>query len=370
MIYRCDLTKQYERFKTEIDDAMHRVLNSGRYVLADEGRAFEEEFAEYCGTDHCVGVASGTEAIQLAIKAIGIEPGDEIITTPFTAIASISSIVWTGAVPRFADIDAETFCLDPSKVEAAITAKTKAIMPVHLFGQAADMDPIMEIARRRGLKVIEDAAQAHGAKYRGKKVGSIGNIGCFSFYPTKNLGAFGDGGAVVTNDAALAEKLKLLRNYGQSSLYIITADGTNSRLDELQAAILRVKLRYLDKMNDERGRIAREYERRLQGLGIKFPKLLPHTFHCLHVYVVRAPLRDQLQSFLERKGIQSNVYYPLAAHLQEPYKNLGYKEGDFPVAEQACKEVLALPFYPEISDKDLATVADAIKEFFKSHRGT
>lgn len=370
MIYRCDLTKQYERYRGEIDEAILRVLNSGRYVLADEGRAFEEEFAKYCGANHCIGVANGTEAIQLAIKALDINAGDEIITTPFTAIATISAIVWSGAIPRFSDIDAETFCLDPSKIEAAITPKTKAIMPVHLFGQSADMDPIMEIARGRGLKVIEDAAQAHGAKYKGHKVGSIGDIGCFSFYPTKNLGAYGDGGAIVTGDGSLADRVKLLRNYGQSSLYIIDTDGTNSRLDELQAAILRVKLKYLDDMNVERVRIAKEYEKRLQGLGMKFPRLMSHTFHCLHVYVVRTPHRDQLQSFLDKKGIQSNVYYPLAAHLQAPYKHLGYKEGDFPVAEQACKEVLALPFYPEISEKDLTTVSDAIKEFFSGKRGT
>lgn len=356
MIYRCDLTKQYERYRAEIDEAIRRVLNSGRYVLADEGGAFEGEFAEYCGTRHCVAVASGTEAIQLAIKALGINAGDEIITTPFTAIASISAIVWSGAIPKFSDIDSETFCLDPSKIEAAITPKTKAIMPVHLFGQPADMDPIMEIARGRNIKVIEDAAQAHGAKYKGRKVGGIGDVGCFSFYPTKNVGAYGDGGAVVTNDKSLADKLKLLRNYGQSSLYIIETDGTNSRLDELQAAVLRVKLRHLDEMNLERVRVAKEYEKRLQGLGIKFPRLMSHVFHCLHVYVMRVPLRDQLQVFLDRKGIQSNVYYPLAAHLQTPYKYLGYNEGDFPVAEQACKEVLALPFYPKISERSCDSI--------------
>ncbi|MFZ1081407.1 MAG: DegT/DnrJ/EryC1/StrS family aminotransferase [Candidatus Kryptoniota bacterium] len=370
MIYRCDLTKQYKQYKLEIDDAFQRVMNSGRYVLAGEGNAFEGELARYCETTYCVGVASGTEAIQLAIKALDINPGDEIITTPFTAVATISAIVWAGAVPRFADIDPETFCIDPSKIEAAITSRTKAIMPVHLFGQAAEMDSIMDIARSHGLKVIEDAAQAHGAKYKGKKVGSIGDIGCFSFYPTKNLGAYGDGGAIVTNDKSYAERIQLLRNYGQTALYVINTDGTNSRLDELQAAILRVKLRHLDEMNEERVRIAKEYQSSLNGLGIKFPKLLSHTFHCLHVYVVRTLHRDELQTFLEKREIQSNVYYPLAAHLQEPYKYLGYKQGDFPVAEQMCKEVLALPFYPELTQADFQTIIDAIKEFFTKIHGT
>ncbi len=370
MIYRCDLTKQYERFRGEIDEAIRRVLGSGRYVLAGEDEAFEKEFAAYCGARFCVGVASGTDALHLALRAIGIGPGDEVITTPFTSVPTHSAIVWTGATLRFADIDPETFCIDPAKIEAAITPKTKAIMPVHLFGQSAEMDAIMDIARRRRLKVIEDAAQAHGTLYRGRKAGTFGDAGCFSFYPTKNLGGYGDGGAVVTNDPHVAEQLRLLRNYGIVAPYVIGLDGTNSRLDELQAAILRAKLRHLDTMNAERDALAKQYEAALKGTAMTVPKRLPHTFHNHHVYVVRTPHRDELQASLESQQIQTNVYYPLGGHLQKPYAHLGYREGDFPVTEAACREVLALPFYPELPVETVKTVSRAIHDFFARKRGS
>ena len=364
-----DLRAQYQSIKNEIDEAIARVLEKGCFILGEEVEAFEEEFARYCGCSYGVGVGSGTEALHLALLACGIGPGDEVITVPYTATATVAAIYLAGATPIFVDIDPTSYTIDPSQIEAAITPRTKAILPVHLYGQAADMESILAIARRYNLKVIEDAAQAHGAKYKGRPVGSLGDIACFSFYPTKNLGAYGDGGMAVTNDRALAEKIALLRQYGWKERYVSSIQGLNSRLDELQAAILRVKLRKLESWNEARRARARLYNELLADTAVTTPLEMNYGRHVYHLYVIRCKRRDELRSFLASRGIGTAVHYPVPIHLQPAYQSLGLRKGSFPMAERCAGEVLSLPLYPELEESKIRHVAELIKDFYESAAG-
>ncbi len=363
MIAFSDLSLQYLSIKEEIDEAVKRVLTSGWFILGEEVKAFEEEFAAYVGSSYGVGVGSGTEALHLALLACGVGPGDEVITVSHTAVATIAGIELTGARPVFVDVDPLSYTLDPSQLEDKITPATKVVVPVHLYGQVAEMDPILAVARRHGLKVVEDAAQAHGAEYQGRKAGSLADLGCFSFYPTKNLGAYGDGGMVVTNDRSLAQRVSLLRQHGWARRYVSTIRGLNSRLDELQAAILRVKLRWLDEWNIVRRRHARLYDQLLQDTTIITPVEMEYGKHCYHLYVIRCEHRDQLQQFLREKGVSTLVHYPMPVHLQEAYQDLGLREGALAVTEQCAREVLSLPVSPEVSEEQIKTVCDLIAGF-------
>lgn len=354
---------QYLTHKDEIDAAIMRVLDAGRYILGNEVNELEKEFASYIGVAHGIGVGSGTEALHLALAACGIGVGDEVITVAHTAVATISAIDLVGATPVFVDIDLSHYTLDPSKLEAAITPRTKAIIPVHIYGQPAELAGILEIARRYGVYVIEDCAQAHGAMYRGQRVGSWGDIACFSFYPTKNLGALGDGGMVVTNNSELAERVRLFREYGWASRYVSHLKGWNSRLDELQAAVLRVKLRHLDSDNVQRVRIARKYKAGLDGMGLILPVERTDTTHVYHLYVVRTAQRDRLQEFLKEKEIVALIHYPMPVHLQPAYMDRAKGGNNLSCTEQAAREVLSLPIYPELSDAELETVIHALGTF-------
>ncbi|MCK4752908.1 MAG: DegT/DnrJ/EryC1/StrS family aminotransferase [Planctomycetes bacterium] len=353
---------QYMSHKDEIDAAIKRVLESGWYILGGEVKAFEEEFSGYVGVSFGLGVGSGTEAIHLALKACGMGKGDEIITVSHTAVATAAGIELAGCKAIFVDIEPEFFTLDVAKLEAAITPQTKAIVPVHLYGQPVELDPILEIARKHNLFVIEDCAQAHGAMYKGKRVGSYGDMACFSFYPTKNLGALGDGGMVVTNNAELAEKARLLREYGWSQRYVSHIAGWNTRLDELQAAILRVKLKYLDEDNAKRVELARVYERELTDTDLVLPTERNNCKSVCHLYVVRSKKRDELLAFLKEKEIGAAIHYPVGVHLQPAY-SCDVKE--LLETERATKEVLSLPMYPELGESEVVFVADIIKEFGK-----
>ncbi|MEG4015621.1 MULTISPECIES: DegT/DnrJ/EryC1/StrS family aminotransferase [unclassified Microcoleus] len=356
-----DLSQQYAQIGEEITAAVQKVLASGGYIGGPAVKSFELEFADYTGVSDCVGCNSGTDALILALRALKIGPGDEVITTPFTFFASAETISAVGATPVFVDIDSETFNLDVELLEAAITEKTKAIMPVHIFGQPTDMTRLMEIATKHNLAVIEDCAQSVGALWQSQKVGSIGHVGCFSFYPTKNLGACGDGGAVTTNDAALAASMRMLKEHGQSSRYFYEEIGYNSRLDALQAVILSIKLRYLDSWNAQRREKAAVYNEFLSRVpGVAVPKELPAAQGVWNQYTIRLTsqedrpnssgnFRDSVRDRLQESGIGSMVYYPLPLHLQPVYKSLGYHVGDLPVAEQVCREVLSLPMFPELS---------------------
>ncbi|MBE9094137.1 DegT/DnrJ/EryC1/StrS family aminotransferase [Tychonema sp. LEGE 07203] len=356
-----DLTQQYAQIGGEISAAVQKVLASGGYIGGPAVKSFEREFADYTGVSECVGCNSGTDALILALRSLKIGPGDEVITTPFTFFASAETISAVGATPVFVDIDSETFNLNVELLEAAITEKTKAIMPVHIFGQPVDMTRLMEIATRHNLAVIEDCAQSVGALWESQKVGSIGHIGCFSFYPTKNLGACGDGGAVTTNDAALAASMRMLKEHGQSSRYFYEEIGCNSRLDALQAVILSIKLRYLDSWNAQRREKAAVYNEFLSRVpGVALPKELPAAKGVWNQYTIRLKsqeneqnpsgnFRDSVRAQLQESGIGSMVYYPLPLHLQPVYKSLGVGAGRLPVAEQVCREVLSLPMFPELS---------------------
>jgi len=365
-----DLKTQYESIKDEIDDAIRRVIRSTQFILGQEVKAFESEIAAYCQTKFAVGVASGTDALQLALLACGIKPGEEVITTPFTFIATAEAITQCGAIPVFVDIDPKTCNIDPSKVEPKITEKTRAILPVHLYGQPADMDPILELGRRYNLKVIEDCAQAMGAKYKGKMVGSLGNAGCLSFFPSKVLGAYGDGGMVVTNNPEIAEKVAMLRNHGCREKYYHVIPGFNSRLDELQAAVLRVKLRHLDAWIELRRQKALLYIKLFSQIdGISPPYTTPDSYHVFNYYTIRLQdqriSRDALQAYFTSHGIATAVYYPLSLHLQEVYRGLGYKAGDFPEGETAQKQVLSLPMYPELSKSQTEKIAQFIYNYLR-----
>jgi len=363
-----DLSAQYNSIKKEIDTAVKRVLESAVFIDGKEVEEFEKEMAEFCGVRHAVGVNSGTDALFLSLKALGVGPGDEVITAPFTFIATAGVIANCGAKPVFADINPETFNIDPSKIEEKITEKTKAILPVHLFGQMADMQEVMEIARKHNLSVIEDAAQAIGAEYNGKKAGTIGDLGCFSFFASKNLGAYGDGGMVITNNEKLAERIRLLKNHGSSpkEKYLNLIIGTNSRLDALQAAILRVKLNYLSKWSKGRAEKASYYNGKLEGIGdIITPIIASDRNHIFHQYTIKTKSRDELQRYLKEKEIPTMIYYPLPLHLQPAFEYLNYKSGDFLESEKAAKEVLSLPIYPELSKIEQNLIIKKIKEFFK-----
>lgn len=363
MILCADPHAQYEAHKREIDAAIAAVCASGRYILGDETKAFEAEFAAYNGVAHAMGVANGTEAIVLALRACGVGPGDEVITVSHTAVATVAAIELVGASAVLVDIRPDTFTMDVNQVESVLGPRTKAIIPVHLYGHPADLDPILRLSRARGLRVIEDCAQAHGARYRESRIGSLGDMACFSFYPTKNLGALGDGGAVVTNDAGLAEKTRLLREYGWAERYISRIAGANSRLDELQSAILRIKLRHLDDSNAARRRIAERYGQLLKGCDLTLPQAGTGIEHVFHLYVVRSARRDQLQQHLKGAGIGALVHYPMPVHQQPAYKGRVKLAGGLPETDRASAEVLSLPMYPELSVAAQDEVVQAVRAF-------
>lgn len=363
-----DLQTQYERIKPEIDDAVMRVLASTQFILGKEVGEFERAAAQYLAGSEAIGCASGTDALQIAMMAFGTDRGDEVITTPFTFVATAETILLLGATPIYVDIDPKTYNIDPLKIEQAITAKTKAIIPVHLFGQPADMDPIMEIARVHRLKVIEDAAQAFGAEYKGRKAGTIGDVACFSFFPSKNLGAFGDAGMMLTNDRQLAERIRMISLHGARKKYYHEILGVNSRLDTIQAAILKVKLKYLDEWNHQRQTFAAEYTKRLSDAAIVTPYVMSGCTHIYHQYSIRLPKssgksRDQLAAFLSSKGIPTAIYYPVPLHLQKAFVHLGKKEGDYPVSEGVAGEILSLPMHTELDSEQIDYISGAIKEF-------
>lgn len=346
-----DLKAQYAAIKEEIDAAIRRVLESCSFVGGEELERFEERFAAFCEVKYAIGVGNGTDALFLALRALGIGPGDEVIVPAFTFIATAEAVSATGARPIFVDVDEKTATLDPEAMKAAITPRTVAVIPVHLYGRAAAMEPILEIARRHGLAVVEDAAQAHGARYQGRRVGSLGTIGCFSFYPSKNLGAYGDGGAVVTNDESLARRIRMLRDHGRTQKYVHEMEGFNSRLDSLQAAILNVKLNYLEQWNRRRETIAARYQALLSNLpNIQLFAPARAEEHVYHLYVVRLKNRDYLMQEMSKKGIQTGIHYPLPLHLQPAYRSHGYREGDFPVSECLSREVLSLPMFAELEE--------------------
>lgn len=357
-----DLQAQYLSIKDEIDQAVLEVLIGSHFILGSKVKELEEKIAAYCGASYAVGVASGTDALILSMEALDIGEGDEVITTPFTFFATTESISRVGARPVFVDIDPKTFNLDVNLIEEKITEKTKAIIPVHLFGQPADMDAIMKLAQKYNLKVIEDACQAIGAEYKGKKIGSFGDTACFSFFPSKNLGGAGDGGMVVANDAQVFEKIRLLRQHGSSKKYYHTILGHNSRLDEIQAAMLLVKLKYLDLWNEKRRKNAYLYNELLKDTDVIMPYEIEDIKHVYHLYVIRAKNRDSLAEKLKQNGIASGVYYPLPLHLQEVYRDLGYRPGDLPEGEKASLETLAFPLYPEMSEEKVRKVVQVLTD--------
>jgi dTDP-4-amino-4,6-dideoxygalactose transaminase len=356
-----DLKVQYDAIKEEIDSAVLGVMRSTHFILGPHGKALEVAIAAYHGVKHAIAVASGTDALHLALIAAGIKPGDEVITTPFTFIATAEAISYVGGVPVFIDIDPVTFNMDVTKLETAITSKTRAIIPVHLYGQAAEMEPLMVIARKHGLRVIEDCAQSFGAQYRSRITGSFGDLGCFSFFPSKNLGCYGDGGMVITDNASLAEQMLSLRNHGSRVRYYHDRIGFNSRLDEIQAAILRIKFRHIDTYNEKRRQNAMLYNSMLSAAGIRTPSEQKGTAHVFHQYTIRVKNRDVVKEKLDKGGITSSmIYYPVPLHLQEAYRNLGMKPGSLPVAEEAAREVMSLPMYPELTEAQIRTVAEAV----------
>lgn len=363
-----DLKAQYNSLKEEIGSAITKVIEGSEFILGPEVGAFESEIATYCNTRYAVGVNSGTDALHLALIACGIKPGDEVITTPFTFIATAEVITLIGAVPVFADIEPKTYNINPAKVAEKITSKTRVILPVHLFGLPCDMDPILELADKYNLKVIEDCAQALGAEYKGKKVGSLGDTGCFSFFPSKILGAFGDGGMLTTNDAEIAEKVRMLGNHGCKEKYYHLIPGFNSRLDSIQSAILRVKLRHLDNWKELRQSRAALYSKLFNKVdGVITPITESYSKHIFNYYTIRLKTskmkRDELRKYLHADGVDSAIYYPLSLHLQEVYKSLPYKPGDFPESEKAQEEVLSLPLYPELRDDQIEKIVDLIQKF-------
>jgi dTDP-4-amino-4,6-dideoxygalactose transaminase len=366
MVPFVDLKAQYLSIKPEIDAAVLGVLSSTQFVLGKEVAAFEEIFASYTQTQHTLGVNTGTSALHLALLAAGIGKGDEVITTPFTFIATTSAIDYTGATPVFVDIDPTTFTIDPTKIEAAITPRTKAILPIHLYGQPADMDPIMAIAKRHGLVVIEDACQAHGAEYKGRRVGSIGDAGCFSFYPGKNLGAYGEGGAVTTNNPEIARTVRMLRDWGAERRYYHELKGFNFRLEGMQGAVLRVKMGYIEAWTEARRTAAAYYDKLLAGSGIHSPIANPDCRHVYHIYAIRHPQRDALQSFLHDHQIATGIHYPIPVHLQRAFAELGHKPGDFPHAEAAANEELSLPMFPELQPAQQEQVIAALNAWSKA----
>ena len=356
MIPFLDLKGQYKEIKPQVDAAVARVIESAQFVLGPEVAAFEERFAAYCGVRHCVALNSGTSALHLALLAAGVGPGDEVITVSMTFVATTAAILYCGAKPVFVDVDPDTWTMDPNLLKAAITPRTKAILPVHLHGLMADMDPIIEVADRAGLIVIEDAAQAHGSEYRGRRAGSIGDIGCFSFYPGKNLGAYGEAGAAVTNSSGLARQLALLRDWGQESKYNHVLPGYNFRMDGIQGAVLNVKMAYIERWTEARRTVASHYDRLLARGQFKRPAPPPHCRHVYHVYAVEVEHRDQVQKALSAAGIGTGIHYPVPVHLQKAYGELGYGRGDFPVTEAIANRFLSLPIYAELQPEQVANV--------------
>jgi dTDP-4-amino-4,6-dideoxygalactose transaminase len=358
-----ELCTQYRQVKAEIDRAIQEVLDRGIFIFGDQVAAFEKEFAAYLGVSHAVGVSSGTDALRLALLGAGVGSGDEVITSALTAVATVVAIEATGARVILVDIDPQTYTLDISQVKRRLTPRTKAIVPVHLYGHPAEIEPLAAITARRGVEIVEDACQAHGATYHGKRVGSFGLFGCFSFYPTKNLGGYGDSGMIVTGSADHAEHVRLLRNYGERGRFEHHVRGFNSRLDELQAAILRVKLRYLDAWNAQRRHLARAYDTGLKGTGVKVPVERPDTTHVYCSYVIRHASRNRLREWLAHHSIDTRVQYQRPIHLQPAYRDLGAALGSFPEAEQAASEILSLPIFPELDEVAIGTVCDGIRAF-------
>jgi dTDP-4-amino-4,6-dideoxygalactose transaminase len=358
-----DLKRRYQALKGEIDETVARVLESGWYILGEELAKFESHYAKYLHTSQAIGVGSGTEALHLALVACGVQSGDEVITVTNTAVPTISAITFANAMPVFVDIDPKSFCMNAGKIEEKITSRTKAIIPVHLYGQACDMPAIMAVAEKHGLRIIEDACQAHGAEFAGKKAGTFGDYGCFSFYPSKNLGAFGDGGIVVTNDQQKAEQIRLLRNYGQTKRYYHQTKGFNSRLDDMQAALLAVQLPHLEAWNKRRREVAAIYTKHVRNKKIVVPSTHKDAFHVFHLYVIRCTERDRLREYLAEKGIGTQIHYPIPCHLQEAYKDLRLGKGTCPAAERCAEEILSLPIYPELTDEEALYVSEIINQF-------
>jgi dTDP-4-amino-4,6-dideoxygalactose transaminase len=363
MIPLVDLTAQYHSIKEEIDAAVHATLESGHFILGPLVSKFEESIASYLGVNHAIGLASGTDALVLALRALDISAGDEVIIPAYTFFATAGTVMSVGAKPVFMDIDPVTYEMDVAQIEDRITANTKAVIPVHLYGHPVEMNPILDLAYSYGLRVIEDNAQAFGATYRGKKTGSFGDISCLSFFPTKNLGAFGDGGMTVTNDDVLAERMRMLRTHGWKKKYYSEEVGYNSRLDALQAAILQAKFPHVDSWNEKRRQIAQRYSEKFISLDITVPVECDWGKHVYHLYIIRSERRNELQAFLKQKGIASEVYYPLPPHLSKPCRKFGYHEGDFPHAERASRETLALPLFPELTAEQQDEVINTISEF-------
>lgn len=362
-IPQSDLRRQYKQLEAEIGAAMGRVMESGWFVLGEELAAFEREFSAWVGAAHGVGVGNGTDALELAFRALDIGPGDEVLVPVNSAFPTATAVSAVGATPVFVDVDSSSRTMDPVDAQRRSTPRTRAIVPVHLYGAPADMDALMALASRRGLEVVEDAAQGHGTRYKGRHVGTLGRLGCFSFYPSKNLGAYGDGGLVVTSDDGLAEKLGLLRNYGQTRRYHHALTGVNSRLDELQAAVLRVKLPRLAGWVERRRALADRYRAALEGSGVGLQDRPPDGEHAYHLFVIRSPRRDALIEHLASRGIQALIHYPVPLHLQEAYRRLGHREGDFPVAEALASEIVSLPLFPELREDEADRVASEIREF-------
>jgi dTDP-4-amino-4,6-dideoxygalactose transaminase len=363
MIPFVDLAAQYESIKQEVEAAVRATLASNQFILGKEVAAFEEEFAAYCGVKYGVALNSGTSALHLALLAVGVGPGSEVITVSCTFVATVAAIAYTGARPVFIDVDARTLNMDAGQIESAITDRTKAIMPVHLHGHPADLDPILEIAHRHGLPVIEDAAQAHGAEYKGRRVGSLGDLGCFSFYPSKNLGAYGEGGMVVTDNEGFARTMRMLRDWGQEKKYHHVLKGFNYRMDGVQGAILRVKLRRLDGWNEARRRHAALYNELLADTGVQTPVEMAYGRHVYHIYAVRTSMRDGLQAALTVKDIKTAIHYPIPVHLQKAYEEYGYGPGDLIVTEQASQELLSLPMFPELSSSQIEKVEQVVRTY-------
>ena len=364
MIPFLDLKAQYDELRDELNDSISRVLESGHYILSQEVDAFEQEWAEYCGARRCVSLGNGLDALTLSLRALGIKKGDEVLVPSNTYIATWLAVSMTGAHPVAVEPDIMTYNIDPKKLEQALTEKTKAIIPVHLYGCPADLDEINSFAKKNNLFVIEDGAQAHGARYKGKRLGAHGDIVAWSFYPGKNLGAMGDAGAITTNNSDLADRIKTLRNYGSKIKYINEVQGVNSRLDPIQAAILRVKLRYLDAWNRRRTNISKIYDRKLRGSNIVLPTTSNHISHAWHLYVVRSPHRNQLADALKDNGIGTLIHYPIPPHLQKAYEEINANKGDFPIAEAIAESVLSLPMGPHVLESDAEFISNKIVEFF------
>jgi dTDP-4-amino-4,6-dideoxygalactose transaminase len=363
-----DLSEQYLSLRDEMLQVLDEVMKSSRFILGENVKKLEQDVAAYSRVKHGIGVANGSDALHISLQACGVKEGDEVITTPFTFFATAGAIARCGAKPVFVDIDLDTYNIDPKQIEEKITDRTKAIIPVHLYGQAVDMDPIIEIAKKYNLYIIEDAAQAIGAEYKGRRTGELGDAACYSFFPTKNLGAYGDAGMIVTNDDELAEKMRVIRVHGSKPKYYHHVLGYNSRLDEMQAAILNVKFPHLDEWSEKRRAIARRYTHLLnEKLGDKVvtPVEAEECYHVFHQYTIRVEKRDELQQFLKENGVATMIYYPLALHMQPVFADLGYKEGDFPNAEKAAKEAISLPMFPELKEEQQDYVAEMIAKFFE-----